>query len=69
MRLFVIEPGLAVIQYREFFSVRVELYFYFFNEDRRLGNCQNSFYEPSGARMPIKGNSNRLPNISILCFD
>lgn len=56
-------------QYREFFSVRDDLYFYFFNENRRLGNCQISFYEPSGTRIPIKENSNRLLNISILCCD
>jgi hypothetical protein len=57
------ELFLMYADYREGYSIRDNMYFYFFNEDRKKGNYTISFFEPSHKQVDIHKSDENLSNI------
>ena len=51
--------------YREGYSMRDDLYFYFFNEDKKFGDYRLSFYEPSHNQVNIHESEESLSNLTL----
>lgn len=51
--------------YRQGHSVRDDLYFYFFNEDKKLGDCRVSFFEPSNNQINVMEDVKSLSNLTL----
>jgi hypothetical protein len=51
--------------YREAYSIRDDLYFYFFNEDKKQGNYVLSFFEPTHRAVNISKNDEYLSNVML----
>jgi hypothetical protein len=49
--------------YREAYSFKDDLYFYFFNENNKLGNFRLSFFDPSHNQVDIINNEFGLSNL------
>lgn len=54
--------------YRESYSIRDDLYFYFFHEDKKNFNYKISFFEPSHKPMNIQKSDELISNL-ILSWD
>lgn len=51
--------------YREGYSMRDDLYFYFFNEDKKFGDYRLSFFEPSHGQVNIHKSEESLSNLTL----
>ena len=51
--------------YREGYSIRDDLYFYFFNEDKKNGDYTLSFFDPLHKQVDIIENNEYLSNLTI----
>ncbi|HEY4063617.1 MAG TPA: hypothetical protein VGM30_17035 [Puia sp.] len=49
--------------YREYYSVHDDLYFYIFNEEQRVGNYVLSFFDPSPKKNEIQDSNEYLFNL------
>lgn len=52
-------------QYREAYSARDDLYFYFFNEDKLIGDYRISFFDSPNNRISVNNNPTNLSNLTI----
>ncbi len=50
---------------REGYSMRDDLYFYFFNEDKELGDYRLSFFNPIHNQVNIQENGESLSNLTL----
>lgn len=51
--------------FREGYSMRDDLYFYFFNEDKKFGGYKLSFFEPSHKEVNIHESEKSLSNLTL----
>ncbi|ULQ55429.1 hypothetical protein KJS94_12330 [Flavihumibacter rivuli] len=52
-------------QYREAYSIRDDLYFYFFNENRQFGPVKISFFEPTHKQLQGSSETKYLANLTL----
>jgi hypothetical protein len=52
-------------KFREAYSFKDDLYFYFFNETKEQGNFKLSFFEPSHHKLDIANNESGLDNLFV----
>lgn len=52
-------------KFREGYSMRDDLYFYFFNEDKGFGDYKLSFYEPLHSQVNINESEESLSNLTL----
>ena len=51
--------------FREVFSVHDNLFFYFFNEDKKNGKCIVSFFEPSHKKINVVETVKNISNVTL----